>query len=192
MNNIKTAKANLRKEASILRNRIHKKNKNYFNKSLFDKFFRSLDNDSLSIISSFLSIKSEISTIELNDYILKKNKILTLPFINKDNYLSFRQFNKHDKLVRGIYDIMEPPINNKIFQPDVLFVPCLAFDLRGYRLGYGGGFYDKTFERFKQINKNYTSIGYAFEDQKFSKIPTEDFDIKLDYVITDKNIYNFT
>ena len=63
----------------------------------------------------------------------------------------------------------------------------LAFDNYGFRLGYGGGYYDKTFSYLKN-NKKKSSVGYAFDNQKVNKVPKDEFDIKLDYVITEKNL----
>ena len=55
------------------------------------------------------------------------------------------------KMVEGIMKIKDPPITNQVLIPDVLFVPCLAFDNYGFRLGYGGGYYDKTFSKLKEF-----------------------------------------
>ena len=98
------------------------------------------------IIASFISIKSEISTKFLNDYILSKDKILCLPVIDKKNgTLFFIKYDLNTKLYPGKYGVMEPKDSNKRLIPDIIFTPCLSFDQKGFRLGYGGGFYDKTF-----------------------------------------------
>ena len=94
-------------------------------------------------------------------------------------------------MVDGFMNIKEPTKNNEILIPNIVFVPCLAFDDCGFRLGYGGGFYDRTFSQFKRNKIKFISIGYAFEGQKVSKVPKDKFDIKLDYVITEKQIYSF-
>ena len=88
-------------------------------------------------------------------------------------------------------NIKEPPKLNEILYPELIFVPCLAFDNNGFRLGYGGGYYDKTLSQYKKNNINFISVGFAFDDQKVNNVPTDKFDIKLDYVITEKKIYTF-
>ena len=88
-------------------------------------------------------------------------------------------------------NIKEPSQKNEILIPDVLFVPCLAFDRFGFRLGYGGGYYDRTFSYLKKINKEFISIGYAYDNQKIHEVPRDKFDISLDYVITEKEIYSY-
>jgi len=70
-------------------------------------------------------------------------------------------------------------------------VPCLGFDTNGHRIGYGGGFYDKTFASLRQKNFNFNAVGYAFDDQIVKELPTDDFDFKLDYVLTEKQLYSF-
>ena len=87
--------------------------------------------------------------------------------------------------------IKEPDHTNEILVPDLLFVPCLAYDKHGFRLGYGGGYYDRTFTHLKKNKVKFISVGYAFDDQKVTKVPKDKFDIKLDYVITEKKIYSF-
>ncbi len=185
-------KKNLRKECTQLRKKIYERNLNIFNIILFNDLFKKINFNNIKVISSFLSINTEINTSELNSLIINKNKILCLPVVeNQYKHLVFRQHFRNDELIEGQFKIMEPPKENKILEPDLLFVPCLAFDKMGYRLGYGGGFYDKTFGYYNKINKKYISVGYAFDDQQIEEIPIDNFDIKLDYVITEKNLYHF-
>ena len=115
-----------------------------------------------------------------------------MPIIfEKNQYLKFRKFTGYDDMIDGFMKIKEPPETNIILIPEILFVPCLAYDSNGFRLGYGGGYYDKTFEYLNKIKRNFISVGYAFDDQKVNDLPKDKFDIKLDYVITEKKIYSF-
>ena len=128
----------------------------------------------------------------MNNFVLEKNKKLCLPVVTKkDNYLIFREFLSNQKMIEGFMKIKEPANTNKILIPDLLFIPCLAFDNSGFRLGYGGGYYDKTLNHLTKIEKKFLSVGYAFDGQKVSEVPKDEFDIKLDYVITEKKIYSF-
>ncbi len=182
----------LRKKQIILRKKIFSNINKSFNKKLFEIFFKEINFLSLKIISSFNSINSEIDTRLLNNYILNKNKTLCFPVIlNKGEPLIFRKFIKKQDMVEGLMKIKVPPITNEILVPELIFVPCLAFDSLGFRLGYGGGYYDRTFAHLKKNDKKFISVGYAFEGQKVSEVIKDKFDIKLDYVITDKKIYSF-
>ena len=63
--------------------------------------------------------------------------------------------------------------------------------MNGYRLGYGGGFYDKTFAKLRKLNLKFYTVGFAFDAQKQNKIPIDGFDYKLDFVLTEKQLYKF-
>ena len=63
--------------------------------------------------------------------------------------------------------------------------------MEGFRLGYGGGFYDRTFAKLKKLNLKFYSVGFAFDDQKQNTLPREIFDYKLDFVLTEKQLYKF-
>ena len=80
---------------------------------------------------------------------------------------------------------MDPTSRKVIQRPDLIIVPLLAYDNSKNRLGYGKGYYDKFLRR----NKNIPTIGLAFSFQKFNKIKTSKFDVKLNYILTEKGIF---
>ena len=84
------------------------------------------------------------------------------------------------------YGIPEPSQSKKIY-PDVILVPMVAFDKEKYRIGYGGGYYDRYIEKIQKIKKVLT-IGLAFSFQKIKKIPSNKYDKKLDLILTEKYI----
>ena len=172
MNNIVDQKIELRKKQFKIRREIFKNTLTHFNINLIEILFNKLRKETFNIFSSFISIYSEINTKELNYYL-------------------FRRYNFNQKLVKGKFNILEPSDDNELLIPDILFVPCLAFDNNGYRLGYGGGYYDKTFDYLIKNKKKFISVGYAFEGQKLSSLPIDKYDIKLNYVMTEKNIYSY-
>ncbi len=192
MTNIIDKKKELRKSQFFLRKKLFSTVKKVFEIHLFEEFFNKINFESINIVSSFVSINTEIDTKHLNNYIIDKNKILCLPVILKKNHhLVFREYKNDDDMVEGFMKIKEPSDKSKILVPDLIFVPCLAYDKVGFRLGYGGGYYDRTFSYLKNNDKKFISVGYAFDDQKVSEIPKDKFDIKLDYVITEKKLYSF-
>ena len=191
-NNLLIIKKELRKKQLVIRKELYSNNHISFNNELFEKLFKKINFQSINIVSSFMSINTEISTKELNNLILKKNKKLCLPIVFKENsHLEFREFSNYQNLNKGFMNIKEPPATNQILIPELLFVPCLAFDKFGFRLGYGGGYYDRTFNFFKNKKRKFLSVGYAFDDQKVSRVPKDDFDIKLDNFITEKKKYSY-
>jgi len=192
MNNIKDEKSIIRKKQKFVRDKIFNNHPSHFDLSLFNKLFKKINFHEINKVSSFISINSEINTKALNNLVFTKNKILCLPVIEKKNsHLIFKQFKSDEDFVKGHMNILEPQNKNKIFNPELIFVPCLAFDHNGNRLGYGGGYYDRTFDYFNKINHKFISVAYAYEEQKLDYIPTDKFDFRVDYVITEKNLYCF-
>ena len=190
--NLDDNKKKIRKKQLNIRRKLFSSVSKIFDQYLFEELFKKIDFENIKIVSSFISINTEINTSKLNNYILKKNKILCLPVVVKKNdHMVFRKFTNNNDMTEGFMKIKEPPNTNEILIPQLLFVPCLAFDILGFRLGYGGGYYDRTFSYLKNHNKKFISVGYAFDGQKVSQIPKDKFDIKLDYVITEKQIYTF-
>ena len=96
-------------------------------------------------------------------------------------------YNRHLKI--NLYGIPEPD-QNKLVYPDILLVPLVAFDYKRFRLGYGGGYYDRYVSKMKK-KKNLITIGLAFDFQKVKRLPVNKFDKKIDIVITNKKIYKW-
>lgn len=189
MTNLILQKTKQRKKATTNRILINKSFQNKLFKFKY-QFFEKQWFKKSKIIASFLPIKSEISTDHINRCVLKHNKILCLPVItNNLNFLIFREYKLGDKLIVGKFTVLEPYIIRKEYLPDIIFTPCLAFDKDGYRLGYGGGYYDKTFSYYKKINHPYISIAVAYDDQKVDEVIHDHLDQKLDYILTEKDLY---
>ena len=96
-----------------------------------------------------------------------------------DFYL-YKKFIKINK-----YGIPEPENPKNLVFPDVIFVPLVAFDKFKYRIGYGGGYYDRYIQKF-QIKKIIKTIGIAHSCQKINKVPINKYDKKLDLIINEK------
>ena len=175
----------LSKRREILKNQINVNNDFFFRKLLSCEWFQDSE-----IIASFLSIKSEIPTKFLNDFIENKGKILCLPVITKENErgLIFKSYSKGEDLIIGKFNVQEPN-NDKIYFPDIIFTPCLAFDLNGYRLGYGGGYYDKTISYLYSIGHLFLTVGMAYDGQKVEEVIRDSYDQKLNYILTEKQLY---
>ena len=99
--------------------------------------------------------------------------------------MDFFKWSTDDPMIVNKYGIPEP-VSNKIVSPDIYLVPLVAYDKNLNRIGYGGGFYDRYFKRVKKVKKILT-IGLAYSFQEVKKIPINNYDIKLDIIITEKN-----
>ena len=168
---------------------LKEKNSNAF-KTLQDHLKDLINFKNYKIIASFISFKSEISTQFLNEFLFNNGKILCLPIIkNNSETLNFIEYNLKTKLVSGKFGIMQPSDLSKEFLPEIILTPCLAFDENGFRLGYGGGYYDKTFSYLKKIKHKFISIAVAFDDQKNDELVHDKYDQKIDYILTEKKLY---
>ena len=98
--------------------------------------------------------------------------------------MDFYKWCPNDPLTTSSFGIPQPLKLKKVY-PDIIFVPIVAFDKFRNRIGYGGGFYDRYLEKISQIKKC-TAIGLAFSHQKVNKINVENFDKKLDLILTEK------
>ena len=128
----------------------------------------------------------EIDDLDILDLLEKKNYKITLPIIRKNNQMNFYSWSRKDPLKINKFGIPEP-LSSKIFYPDILLVPLVAYDSSLNRLGYGGGYYDRYIEKIEKIKK-VTKIGLAFSFQKISSIPINQYDKKLDFIVTEKEI----
>ena len=192
MNETLNQKKNLRKILTEKRNLIKKNTNLEFNIEAFNQLTEQIKFNAIDCIGSFMSIRSEISTKQLNKTILEMKKKLAFPTIEKNlETLTFKTTNSHKSFKMGKFNIPEPTNNNNEIIPQLFFVPCLGFDLEGFRIGYGGGFYDKTFAKLKQLNFVFYTVGFAYDDQKQNKLPVDEFDYKLDFVLTEKQLYTF-
>lgn len=104
--------------------------------------------------------------------------------------LKFREWSPGCPMIPGEFGACIPAEGGWI-EPEVLIVPLLAFDARGYRLGYGGGFYDRTLEGLRQRRPT-MAVGFAFSAQEVAEVPTEPTDQRLDAIVTEKGVRLFT
>ena len=100
--------------------------------------------------------------------------------------LTFRAWTPEAEMVDGPFGA-KVPASGDWLEPEVLIVPLLAFDRRGFRLGYGGGFYDRTLARLR-AQRPTVAIGFAFAAQEIPQVPTEPTDARLDLIVTEAGI----
>ena len=176
---------------SKIRSKILKFRKKNFNKNLkinLDKFisFLKMNVSNARKIGGYYPSNYEIDDLEILDVLDKKNFKISLPIVKKNNQMNFYSWSKKDPLKVNKFGIPEP-VSSKILYPDILLVPLVGYDKNLNRLGYGGGFYDRYIEKIDKIKK-VTKIGLAFSYQKIKSVPIDQYDKKLDFIITEKEI----
>ncbi len=143
---------------------------------------------------SFYAAKRADGEVETEDMIkssLKKKKRVLVPITDKENRrLIFSELRDYDlELVPGTFEIPEPKSEyRRIVSPshtDLVVVPGIVFDMRGYRLGYGFGYYDRF---LSSLRKETPTIGLAFEFQIVGKIPVGDQDIPVRKIVTEQRV----
>jgi 5-formyltetrahydrofolate cyclo-ligase len=135
-------------------------------------------------VSGFLPIGEELDPAPLMLRLAGEGYGLCLPVMEaKGKPLLFRAWRPGDALEEVMWGIREPLASAPLVEPDVVLGPLLAFDATGYRLGYGGGFYDRTLARLRSLKK-VTAIGLALDEQRVDAVPHEDYDEPLDWVLT--------
>ncbi len=134
--------------------------------------------------SGFLAIGEEIDPMPLMRRLWEGGHAVGLPvMVGKARPLVFRQWREDEPLNEVQWGIREPGTDAPVIVPDVVLVPLLAFDGRGYRLGYGGGFYDRSIAEIRQT-KQVITIGLAYDELEVDAVPHDAYDQRLDWVLT--------
>jgi 5-formyltetrahydrofolate cyclo-ligase len=155
-------------------------------------FAEQLDITAHAVVAGYSPVRDEADPRALMQTLSARGAKLALPRINaKGAALSFREWHEGDALVDNHHGIAEPRADAETVTPDVVFVPLLAFDARGHRLGYGGGYYDRTLDALRAKGK-ILAMGVAYAGQEVSEILSEPHDHALDAVITETGLRKFT
>ena len=173
-------KSTIRKK--ILKIRGRKKNQN-INFSFF-KIFKIIKKNNLKTIGSYYPVNFEVDTLNFLNELENKGYKISLPVINKNKQMDFYLWTFRDLLKLNNFGIPEPERTKKVI-PELILVPLVAFDKKLFRIGYGGGYYDRYIEKYL-IKKNILKVGVAYSFQKINKVPINKFDKKLDIIITEK------
>ncbi len=139
-------------------------------------------------ISLFIPIGSEINTRPLIDALAAQSVTCLLPVVvGQSKPLIFRKWQQGEPLVTGGFNTLQPQEDAPLAVPDIVVVPLLAFDAQGFRMGYGGGYYDRTIEVLRESG-SCVVVGYAYEGQRVDKVVTDIHDQKLDWIVTEKRV----
>jgi 5-formyltetrahydrofolate cyclo-ligase len=186
---IKARKQMLREEAVRTRGLLSLSNDelSQFSRLFFDNIPLAED----AIVAGYWPMDREFDVRLVLEEILSKGVRVVLPVVEK--VLRFARCHQDIDLVVGAYGINHPVMNEdtEFLDPDVVIVPMLAFDRRGGRLGFGGGYYDATLADFR-LRKKILAVGVAYAQQAcLFNLPSEEHDVRMDWVITQQQAYSF-
>jgi 5-formyltetrahydrofolate cyclo-ligase len=139
------------------------------------------------VLSGYMPMRSEIDPLPA--MAVHQGPVGVPVIVAKASPLRFREWSPGCKLVEGTFKALVPE-EGAWLEPEVVIVPMLAWDRRGYRLGYGGGFYDRTLELLRARGR-VLAVGFAFAAQEVEAVPTDAFDQRLDAVVTEKGVTVF-
>lgn len=140
-----------------------------------------------SVVAGYWPVGSEFDVRPLLAAIAERGIVCALPVVEETNApLRFRAWHPADATCDGTFGVQEPLPDRPYLTPTVLIVPLLAFDDDGYRLGYGGGYYDRTLAELRKGRKAVLAVGVGFAGQRMHPLPRDPHDQRLDWLITEQ------
>ena len=179
------SKTLLRKKLILIRKKRFKKIENVETKIL--DIIRNLKLK-INIIGGYYPINFEFDCLPVLKKFFEKKFLISLPAVGSSNQMNFFNWALDTHLKVNNMGIPEP-VSKKIVYPDLILVPLVGFDKNKFRLGYGGGYYDRYIEKVSKYKK-FKTIGLSFSFQEIKKLPINKFDKKLDFIITENKIYS--
>lgn len=184
---IKIIKKQLRSELLSRQKSLSLEYKKEASEKIAEKVFENRDYLKADTIFIYSGMANEVDTSIIITDALSKGKRVTIPKTISFGYMEAWRIKSLDDLEPGKYGILEPIAGSEVIKPehiDLGFLPCLSFRKDGYRLGYGGGFYDIFLAK-----SNFKKIIIAFDKMMCEDIPIDQHDIKTDVIITEDGYY---
>lgn len=141
------------------------------------------------VVSAFWPVRDELDLRALLHTLHARGCVCALPVVTaKATPLTFRQWEPGIELPLSAFGIPEPGPERRVVVPDLSLVPLLAFDAAGYRLGYGGGFYDRTLAQLRAAARPtpYVAAGVGLSGLMVDAVPHDHYDQRLDWMITER------
>lgn len=152
-------------------------------------FLKSITLPSGGVVAGYWPIKDEFDSRPLMENIAAECGRLALPVVAGDSgRLIFREWTPGTPLAPAGFGTLGPKDNAQEVLPDLVIVPLLAFDRQGGRLGYGGGFYDRSLTILRASGKCKLAVGLGFAGQRVQQAPTGPEDARLDAIVTEAGV----
>jgi 5-formyltetrahydrofolate cyclo-ligase len=164
------------------RNRLHASEIVKRSKRIQEFVINSKEFQPVKVVGAYFAFGSEVKTDLIIERARMLGKKIVLPSVKEDK-ITFYELSSSKYLIRGRFGIMEPVPYKRVSKIDLLVVPGIAFDKKGYRLGYGKGYYDRLLS-----GKRTFSIGLAYSFQLLENLPHDRYDKRLDAVASEDGI----
>lgn len=187
--NIEEAKAALRAAAHKKRAAFHPSLRSEASRAASAHFIEGVPLEASEIVAGYWPIRDELDAKGLVAKLMDAGQPVCLPVVLGDELpLELRLWQVGAPLYEAGYGTLAPADDAPRVEPDVILMPLLGFDRRGTRLGYGGGYYDRTLAALK---KRPRLVGLAFALQEIDLIPREPHDVPLDFIVTEHGVRSF-
>ncbi len=184
----KSAKVHARKSAYGARKHAHGQGHDVAACAYLADFLASLP--PFQTVAAYMPIRTEISPLPVMNDLAAAGISICVPVIQAPRQpLKFSRWTPETKMANGPFGAEIPEITDYLI-PEILITPLVGFDARGYRLGYGGGFYDRTFALLRN-SAPAMAVGFAYSGQELPRVPTEPTDIRLDALVTENGVIRF-
>lgn len=185
ISNIQYEKTVLRRDIIKRRNAINEIDRKSMSFDIFNRLIQLNEIKNTENICIYVSKDSEIDTRFMIEKFISMNKAVYAPKSDiKSNFMAFYRIKSLNELSVGAFSVLEPDSESERYEKynryDVCIVPALSFDLKGFRLGYGKGYYDRFLKDFKGVK-----IGLCFDEFIKETLPTYDTDIAVDMIISE-------
>lgn len=170
-------KKELRKKLLNIRKELSKLEVSNYSKNIINKIKNSQEFKDAKVIGLYYPIKNEVDLLEL----LKENKAYCFPRVLGDE-MDFYLVNSLDDFHLGAFNVLEPNFDLKKIEKnemDIIYIPCVGMSNKGYRIGYGKGYYDKYLKNY-QNRKIAVCYNFQIVDESFE----EEFDVRVDEIIS--------
>ncbi len=156
--------------------------------ALMRLFFEMVELPPASVVAGYWPVRGEIDVLPLLRELIARGHTVALPQVmGAEELMQFRLWREDSAMHRGGFGIPEPA-EGDVVVPDTVLVPLAAFDARGHRIGYGGGFYDGTLAAVKPAR----AVGIAYDLQRYDgEFQAQAHDVPMPMIVTDKKVYRF-
>ncbi len=144
-----------------------------------------------AVVAGFWPMRSEVDVRPLMFALRDRGARLCLPAILDRTTIVFRELLRGAPLVDMGFGTHGPGPEAAVLDPDLMLVPLAAFDGRGHRIGYGGGYYDRAVERLHLAGRAPRLVGIAFDCQQVERVPDEPHDVVLPQILTESGLRTF-